>query len=66
MSKVKDKKMIIINLYNSRRLVQSDTSAQTIAAGNTIDQGKILIRALQGMLGISINFCMAANSEYLF
>ena len=66
MSKVKDKKVIIINLYNSRRLVQSDTSAETIAAGNTIDQGKILSRALQGMLGISINFYMVANSKYLF
>ncbi len=50
----------------SRRPVKSVASAETLAAGEAIDEGKVLVNALAELLNIKIGLWVALDSKDLF
>ena len=54
------------NYHKSQRPVISVTSAETLAAGEAIDEGKILVKALQEVLSTEVRLSIGVDSEDLF
>ena len=52
--------------HKSQRPVQSVTSAETLAAGEAIDEGKVLVKALEELLSTEVSLCMFVDSKDLF
>ncbi len=42
------------------------SSAETLAAGEAIDEGEVLVDALTNLLNIKIGLCIAVHSKDLF
>ncbi len=50
----------------SRRPVTSTASAETLAAGEAIDEGKVIVRAFEDLFGFKIQLSIAIDSKDLF
>ena len=51
---------------NSRRPVKSIASAETLAAGEAIDEEKLIVRAFEDLFGFKIQLSIAIDSKDLF
>ena len=54
------------SFHKSQRPVKSVTSAETLAAGEAIDEGKLLVKALEELLGTEVKLWVIVNSKDLF
>lgn len=54
------------NSHKSPRPVKSLTSAETLASGESIDDGKILLKAIEEMLCTTVDLRVALDSKDLF
>lgn len=54
------------SVHKSRLPVKSFTSVETLAAGEAIDEGKVLVKALEELLGSEVNLCVVLGSKDLF
>ena len=52
--------------HKSQRPVKSVTSAEALAAEEAIDEGKVLVRAIQELLCTKVNLCIVVDSKDLF
>ena len=52
--------------HKSQRPVKSVTSDETLAAGEAIDEGKVLVKDFEELLSTEVNLCTVVDSEDLF
>ena len=52
--------------HKQQRPAMSVTSAETLAAGEAIDKGKVLVKAVEELLGTEVNLCLVLDSKDLF
>ena len=52
--------------HKSQSPIKSVTSAETLAAGEAIDEGKVLVKALEALLGTELKLWITVDSKDLF